>query len=300
VDFIKFIEKFNSEQDVIDYFINIRYNGKIVCPHCKSINEGIYYKRTQPRLFHCKKCNNTFSIFTGTIFEKSSTDLRKWMYAIHLVLNSKKGISGYQLKREIDVTYKTAWRMLKLIRESMKDNLAKDLFSSIIEMDETYVGGKPRKEKSEIKNKRGRGTKKTPVIGMIDRNSKKVKAQVAEKNKDGKKLSGKQLMKIIEDNLLPNSTIITDEFSGYNRLNRSNKYSHHVIDHSKDYCIGNIHTNNIESFWATLKRGIYGIYHHISVKYMDKYLNEFTFRYNNRDRKDIFDLLVKQTILAGE
>jgi len=250
---------------------------------------------------------STFSPFKDTIFEKSSTDLRKWFYAIHLFLNGKKGISGLQLQREIGVTYKTAWRMLQQIRIAMGNAEQKEFFDTIVEIDETYVGGKPRKrnKKNDDDNdntpdppKRGRGTKKTPVVGVIDRENKQVYAKIAMPNKDGKKLTAKQLIDILKtvSKQENNNTIITDEFRGYDPLTKNN-FVHLRVDHSQAFTEGDIHTNNIESFWATLKRGIYGIYHHISVKYMQRYVDEFCFRYNNRE-KDMFNLVLKQGVLV--
>jgi transposase-like protein len=247
-------------------------------------------------------CNNSFSIFKDTIFENSSTDLVKWMYAIHLFLNGKKGISGLQLMREVGVTYKTAWRMLKQIRLAMGDEDLKEYFETIVEIDETYVGGKPRKgnkgrnEKGEDNTpKRGRGTKKTPVIGVIDRDNKKVHAKVALPNKEGKKLTGKQLLGVLNEVAKAGTTVMTDEFRSYNILS-SNGFIHLKVDHTKEFSNGTAHTNNIESFWATLKRGVYGIYHSISVKYLQQYVNEFCFRYNNRKNVEMFDLLLVKSI----
>lgn len=143
--FFEFLETFPTETKVIDYFITKRYPKGIKCNHCG--NDKIY-ARQNPKFFDCKACNNTFSVFKDTIFEKTTTDLRKWMYAIHLFLNGKKGISGYQLQREIKVTYKTAWRMLHQIRKAMGNKEHEKFAQTIVEMDETYVGGKPRVKKS--------------------------------------------------------------------------------------------------------------------------------------------------------
>jgi len=247
---------------------------------------------------------STFSPFKDTIFEKSCTDLRKWFYAIHLFLNGKKGISGLQLQREIGVTYKTAWRMLQQIRKAMGNSEHKQFFDTIVEMDETYVGGKPRKKNRKDDDddltppKRGRGTKKTPVVGVVDRNNKQVYAKVAMPNSKGQRLTAKQLMDILKtvSKQENNNTIMTDEFKGYDPLTKNN-FIHLRVDHQKAFADGEIHVNGMESFWATLKRGIYGIYHHISVKYMQRYINEFSFRYNNRE-KDMFKLVLKQSILA--
>ena len=254
------------------------------------------------KVFDCNDCHNTFSPFKDTIFEKSSTDLRKWMYAIHMFLNGKKGISGYQLQREVGVTYKTAWRMLQQIRRAMGSQEPDAFIDTIIEIDETYVGGKPRKKNEDgnnhdKNNKRGRGTKKMPVVGVIDRENKKIYARVAMPNKDGQQLTGKQLLEILRKVCEKDSKnlVMTDEFKGYNILDKEN-ILHLRVDHQQMFSDGFIHTNNIESFWATLKRGIYGIYHHVSVKYLQRYVNEFCFRYNNR-KTDMFGVILKQSII---
>ena len=299
MNFLTFQKKFPTEQAVISHFITIRYKGNPACHHCG--NCTVYQKADRPKVFDCPACKNTFSIFKDTIFENSPTDLRIWMYAIHLFLNGKKGISGLQLMRETGVTYKTAWRILKQIRLAMNNNSFHEAFEAIVEVDETYVGGKPRKgnkgrnDKGETPNKRGRGTSKTPVVGLIDRQKKQVYAKVAFPNKEGKKLTGKQLLAIISEVSKETATFMTDEFRSYNILSRSG-YIHLVVDHTKSFADGNIHTNGIESFWATLKRGVYGIYHSISIKYLQNYVNEFCFRYNNRNNDGMFDLLLTQTI----
>lgn len=178
------------------------------------------------------------------------------MYAIHLFLNGKKGISGCQLQREIKGAYQTSWRMLKQIRLAMGNLESKNLFEAIVEVDETYVGGKPRKSNDKTKkdkNKRGRGTKKTPVVGIIERTSKKVHAKVALPNKEGKKLTGKQLLDIFNDVCKDETIVISDEFRSYNSVRKSKKYIHLVIDHTKSFADGLVHVNGIELFLGYTK-----------------------------------------------
>lgn len=224
MDFPEFNEKFPSEAKIIDRFIKIRYGDKVRCNHCRS--EKVYQRKKNNKVFDCNSCGNTFSVFKNTIFEKTTTDLRKWMYAIQLFLNSRKGISGYQLQRKISVTYKTAWRMLKLIREAMGNVKHGKTFEAIVEIDETYVGGKPRKrnkkDDNDRRNKRGRGTKKNPVVGIIDREKKKVYAKVSLSNKEGKKLSGNQLLATLNEICKSDAIVITDEFRGYGFSERRN------------------------------------------------------------------------------
>jgi transposase-like protein len=295
MNFLDLIQKFPDEKSVIDHFISVRYKKGVKCHHCES--KKVYQKHDRPKVFHCKGCSNTFSVFKDTIFENTTTDLRKWMYAIHLFLNGKKGISGLQLQREIKVTYKTAWRMLKQIRIAMGNGQHKKFSDTVIEMDETYVGGKPSRNNNDDKpNKRGRGTKKKPVVGVAGRDNKKIHAKVAVPDKLGRKLSGNQLLSILDQHCDGNSIVITDEFTGYNKFSKTS-HCHLRVDHTVEYSNGDIHVNNIESFWATLKRGIYGIYHHTSAKYLQNYVNEFCFRYNNRKNSNMFDLVLEQSVL---
>jgi transposase-like protein len=305
--FMQFAERFPDDESIIFHYLTIRYPNGVTCNHCGSVK--VYQERARLKVFSCNDCKSTFSPFKDTIFEKSSTDLRKWFFAIHLFLNAKKGISGKQLERELGVTYKTAWRMLHQIRMAMGNSEHQEFFDTIVEIDETYVGGKPRKGKNRKDdddnddtplppNKRGRGTNKTPVVGVVDRENKKVFAKVALPNTEGRKLTAKQLIDILrtvskQEN---NNTIMTDEFSGYNPLSRNN-FVHLRIDHTKAFANEGVHTNTIESFWAILKRAVYGIYHSISVKYMQRYVDEFCFRYNNRN-SDMFDTVLRQSVLV--
>jgi len=304
MNFFEFNKQFPTELDCIKYFITIRYNNKPICRHCES--NRLTHRRDTPKNFQCIVCNKGFSIFKGTIFEKSDTDLKKWFYAIHLFLNSKKGISGYQLQREIGVTYKTAWRMLKQIKLAMGNIENQQFLGTLIEVDEAYVGGKPRKKNNRDDdndnlppiNKRGRGTKKNVVVGCIDRINKFLFAKVMIKNNEGKKLTGKQLLDVLNQVITQDSIIISNEFKGYNILDKKTSHIHLRVEHTKEYVASdNIHTNNMENFWGTLKRRILGIYHHISAKHLQKYVDEFAFRYNNKDMGCMFNLLVKQAIL---
>jgi transposase-like protein len=300
--FFELQKRFPDERYAIDYFIKVRYSGTIACVHCGVV--PVYQKKDRPKVFHCAACKNTFSVFKDTIFENSSTDLVKWMYAIHLFLNGKKGISGLQLMREIGVTYKTAWRMLRQIRLAMAQDSA--LFTSMVEMDEVYLGGKPRKMNRSVERKRksaepggkktGSSGKKSAVVGVVERKTKQVKAKVADMDDEGKKITAKQLFKILNESAKEGTKVITDGLSAYKGIKQS--YIHLRIDHTVQYVKGYVHTNSIESFWSTLQRGIYGIYHSISPKYLQLYVDEFCFRHNNRGNKDVFDLLLKRAIMA--
>ena len=185
---------------------------------------------------------------------------------MNLVIISRKGISALQLKRELGMgSYQSAWRMLHQIRKAMEKEEYKETFEAIVEIDETYVGGKPRKNNdhsnsdkdNENTTKRGRGTSKTPVIGVKERNTGRVHAVVANYNEEGKQLSGKQLFNVLKKVCKKNTTVMTDQFAGYNILDKENdcNFVRLKVDHTVAYSLGDgIHTNGIESFWAILKR----------------------------------------------
>ncbi|KAA6333976.1 hypothetical protein EZS27_017670 [termite gut metagenome] len=305
--YFDFTDRFPTEKDAIDYIIDKKYNGQYVCPKCGCVHK-IYRLTYNYRNLYCNNCKSHFSALAGTIFENTHLDLRMWLYAINLVIVSRKGISAMQLKRELGMkTYNSAWRMMQQIRKAMAKEEMKEVFEAVVEIDETYVGGKPRKgnnhndnDKENNGNKRGRGTSKTPVIGVKERSTGKVHAVVANKNEFGKQLTGKQLFKVLNKVCKDNTTVMTDQFSGYNILDKENEknFIRLKVDHSVMFSLGNgIHTNGIESFWAILKRGVYGIFHHISTRYLQSYVNEFCFRLNYRDNEVAFERLVELAVL---
>lgn len=298
----EFTKRFPDENSAIDFIVATKYKDGYVCPKCGSIHKGIYHQKYNHRFLYCNNCKSEFSALKGTIFENTHLDLRMWLYAMNLVLVSRKGISALQLKRELGMgSYQSAWRMLQQIRKAMEKEEYKETFEAVVEIDETYVGGKPRKnndhsDDEDNKPKRGRGTSKTPVIGVKECNTGKVHAVVANYNEDGKQLSGKQLFAVLKKVCKGNNTVMTDQFSGYNILDKENEcnFVRLKIDHTVTYSLGDgIHTNGIESFWAILKRGVYGVFRNVSVKYMQKYVTEFCYRLNHRDNNEAFTSLVE-------
>ncbi len=303
--YFEFAKRFPSENAAIDFIVAAKYKDGYVCPKCGCVHK-VYHQKYNRRFLYCNNCKSEFSALKGTIFENTHLDLRMWLYAINLVNVSRKGVSAMQLKRELGMgSYQSAWRMLHQIRTAMQNEEYKETFEAIVEIDETYVGGKPRKKNNhdgddgndENKPKRGRGTSKTPVIGVKERNTGKVHAVVANYNDEGKRLSGKQLLAVLKRVCKPNTTVMTDEYSGYNILDGGKDFVRLKIDHSVAYSLGDgIHTNGIESFWALLKRGVYGIFHNVSVKYMQSYVDEFCFRLNHRNNAEAFDTLVNLAV----
>jgi transposase-like protein len=282
VNIVSIYREFPTEKSCIDRLETVKWKGTPTCPYCKSTKQTPMPKEAR---YHCNTCNTTYSVTVGTIFHNTKLDLQKWFLGVALMLNAKKGLSARQLARDLEVNKNTAWFMAMRIRQAMLDDGA--LLKGIVEMDETYIGGKPRK--GGRPGKRGRGTKKTPVVGMVELDGK-IRAKVAPK------LNSKRLMQLVRRNVNKGESIlITDEFKGYSKAN-SLVLRHLTINHSVSYAQGAIHTNTIEGFWALLKRGIVGQYHKVSLSHLQKYVNEFAFRYNIRKNDDVFNLTLTNAL----
>jgi transposase-like protein len=265
------VDYFPTEESCHKYLAKIRWGDQLVCPHCGCFRK--IYTLKGGKLFKCADCRKPFTVRIGTIFEDSALPLQKWFMAFYLVTAHKKGISSMQLARDIGVTQKTAWFMLHRIRYCVNSGKFNKPLSGIVEMDETFVGGK-------IKNK-GRGShtpNKTPVIGLVERNGRVV-AAVADNVKS------QTIKEVVRRHVLKGTKLMTDSYSAYERLGLD--YPRESVNHIKgEYVRGNVHTNTIEGFWSLLKRGLVGIYHQASRKHLDKYIDEFEYRYNTRDLKD--------------
>jgi len=284
MNIISIYKQFPTEADCIAHLEQVRWQGKPACPYCISTNSTALPKEHR---YHCNNCNTTFSVTVNTIFHQTHLPLQKWFLAVSLVLNAKKGIASRQLARDLDVNKNTAWRIAMKIRQAMIETEQRNLLTGLVEMDETYIGGKPRKGSGQI-NKRGRGTRKTPVVGMVARGGE-VRANVARNGK----LTTKNLADLVRRNVdTNNATLITDEYSGYMGIRRI--LPHEIVDHSNWYVDGFKHTNNVESFWALLKRGIVGQYHKVSLHYLPRYIDEFCYRHNYRKHTDLFSLTISR------
>jgi transposase-like protein len=226
----------------------------------------------------------------GTIFHKTHMPLQKWFLAVSIMLNAKKGVASRQLSRHLKVHRNTAWRISMKIREAMMEPEQRGILRGLVEMDETYIGGRKRRGRHDGPLKRGRGTTKQPVVGLVERGGK-VKAKVIKKSD----INFRKLSMLVRETIdLDNSTLITDEANFYTRMSRL--LPHKRINHSVWYADGWIHTNSIESFWALLKRGIVGQFHKVSIRHLQEYINEFSYRFNHRDNKDVFALTIKRAI----
>lgn len=281
VNITKVYGLFPTEDDCLKYLESVRWKDKPTCPYCNSRNSTPLPKE---RRHHCNNCNTSYSVTVKTIFHKTKLPLQKWFLAVALVLNAKKGISSRQLSRDLEVNKDTAWYMAMRIRKAMTEQ--RELLQGIVEIDETYIGGKPRNRHPE--NKRGRGTSKIPVVGMVERGGNITATPV-------KNVNSKTLSSLVRRNVDTKDTvIISDEFSGYIRLKTF--MPHLVINHKEWYVDGVKHTNTIESFWALLKRGIVGQYHKVSLRHLPKYIDEFCYRYNNRRGVDVFSKTIERAL----
>lgn len=289
MNIVSIYETFPTNDDCIAHIEKVRWGNTSKCPYCKSDNSTPMPKE---RRYHCNNCNTSYSVTVGTIFHHTHLPLQKWFLAISIILNAKKGISARQLGRDLNANKDTAWRMAMKIRNAMTQHAQRELLTGIVEADETFIGGKPRKGNTPkgSGNKRGRGTKKTPVVGLAERNGK-VKAQVFR----NKSLNIKNLNALVRRNVnINNATLYTDEYKGY--LGIKKFMPHETVDHTVWYVNGNVSTNTIESFWALLKRGVVGQYHKVSDRYLPKYIDEFSYRWNHRGHDDLFGLTLKRAV----
>ena len=267
----EFTDYFCDEETCVKHFTAIRFRNGEYCPHCG--HTDIYSFKGGKR-YRCAKCKQDFTIKTGTVFGESKLPLRKWFMAIYLLSNTSKGISSVQLAKHVGVTQKTGWFMDHRIRKAMKQNSGQ-LFGTI-EADETFIGGlsKNMHKKKRMASIKGTGPiGKTPVFGLKSRTGE-VRAQVVPT------VGVADLHKAINENVAAGSTLYTDQWPAYRGLIQ---YKRATVDHmAKEYVNGDCHTNGIESFWALFKRGYHGIYHQMSKKHLQRYVNEFAFRLNRR------------------
>lgn len=281
MNIIEIFQMFQTQEQAIEYLEGVRWAGQPHCPYCGSFNAGRHASadRSMAR-WQCRECNRAFSVTIGTLFHGTHIPLRNWFLVLALMLNAKKSASAYQIARDLGMRRPTVWSMMQRIRTAMAADPAQErLLHGIVEVDETYVGGKPRKgnkRDDDTPNKRGRGTKKVPVIGAVERGGRVV-ARVANPGELSAKGIGKFLARFVDP---AGTLLITDEYKGYNRV--SETMLHATITHAKSYADGLTHTNSIESFWAIVKRAWYGSHHHYSRKYMPLYISEACYKYNRR------------------
>lgn len=281
-------EYFSDKQTCIKHLEKIRWkDGNVACVFCG--NDKVY--RTKAG-YKCAaiECNKNFTVTVGTIFEGSNIPLKKWFIAMYLCSIHKKGYSGLQLARVIKVTQKTAWFMIQRINEMFREKGDIKL-SGIIELDETFIGGKAKNKhySKRIKGVQGRGTVgKFPVLGMLERKGKIVLTHIPDVNQW-------TIHPLIRKYIEPKSILMTDEAAAYRGLTR--EYTHHYVEHyRKQYAIGDITTNSIEGFWPNIKRSIMGVHHKLSEKHLQSYCHGYEFRFNTRhlEQHERFDKALSQ------
>lgn len=279
---IKMIEVLDTEQKCREYLEELRWNDEPICPHCGSVRENHYKLKQAGRfkgLYKCTDCLKRFTVRIGTMFEGSPIKLKKWFLAIYIFSSHKKGISSCQLAKDIEVTQKTAWFMLSRIRHSFRvKNIEK--FDGVTQVDETFVGGKNMKKPKERRKEKtqGRSTKtKTVVFGLLSNGI--VTTEIVPNTK------GKTLINVIKNMVEEGSIVVSDGWVGYSKVRKD--FVHKKIAHNEgQYVKDEFHTNSIEGFWGLLKRGILGIYHSASPKHLQRYCDEFSFRYNTKNFKE--------------
>ena len=283
MNLIDLFEKFGNDEKCRIYLEKLRWPDGVRCLRCESDKISRIYKRNQ---FHCDSCQYQFSATAGTIFHDSHLSLMKWFAAIYLLSESKKGMSALQLKRTLKVAYKTAWYLCHRIREAVKD-ADTSLLSGICEVDETYLGGKPANMHEAKRKKIRRSPKgyehKTMILGAVERGGN-VRLAVGGKTPEREVLHAFIKAKLADET----AVICTDQHVSYKGI-ADNDTIHGTVDHTqKEWVRGIVHTNTLESVWSLFKRSVVGSYHQVSVKHLDRYLDEFEFRFNNRNNPYLF------------
>lgn len=271
--------KFSDEAACREFLVQQRWNGVPECPYCQCRKS---YKIEKGKRFKCANpaCYKKYSVTVGTVFEASNIPLTDWFAAMYIITAHKKGISSIQLGKDIGVTQKSAWFMLHRIRESLKENHPL-LLTKEVQADEVYIGGQQKFKHKDKKmpNAGGKSQTKVPVVGMIETGGGQVVTQVMPW------VTRKNVAELMERHLHKDTILVTDANQVYLKIGR--RHNHKIINHSEgQFKLDTFHTNGIENYWSLLRRGIYGIYHQVSTKHLQRYCDEFAYRFNSRKLGD--------------
>jgi transposase-like protein len=277
------------------HFEALRWANGRYCPHCGEAERTSPIKGKTPWLYYCNSCKKKFSATVGTVYERSHIPLHKWLAATHLMCASKKGVAAHQLHRMLGITYKSAWFMAHRIREAMADNVKTPMGGegAPVEVDETYIG----KPQSRFVNGRGwldatGGSTKQKVVTLVERNGRARSIHV-------KNITAETIREVLRTNLRTDSRLMTDESHLYKKPGK-NFISHEAVNHSKEeYARGDVTTNTVEGFFSIFKRGMRGVYQHCGSQHLQRYLNEFDFRYSNRVALGIDDTMRAEIAIKG-
>lgn len=272
-----------TEDQAREHLEKLRWGDTPRCVHCNSENVAkLNGKATRPGVFKCRDCRKQGTVTVATIFERSHIDLRTWIMAFCIVCASKKGVSALQLQRMLGLaSYKSAWHMAHRIRHAMRNEPIRGMLAGTIEVDETYIGGKPRNRSRANIKFRGHGTKKPAVVALIQRDGGMRTRVMKRVTKDNLR----QAVNEVVDK--DKSRLMTDDLRTYRTIGRTFQGGHKWVQHNiKEYARGDAHVNTCESFFALLKRGIHGSFHHVSKQHLQRYCDEFAFRWNHRKTTD--------------
>jgi len=271
---MEFERQFPDDAACLEWLVAKLYPNGIYCPTCERVTK--HHRESQRPAYKCQYCGHHEHPMRGTIFQDSATSLKLWFYAMYLMATTRCGISAKQIEREIGCTYKTAWRMFKQIRSMLDEDGDGFKLSGKVEIDESHYGGlEKNKHRSKRLHRGTGGAGKTAVLGMVERGGRVIAKVVPN-------TQAATLLPHVTERVLPKSAIFTDEYVSYGPL-AALGYRHKRVHHGQGvYVSGDAHTNTIEGFWSTTKNGIRGVYHNVSTKYLQTYLNEYAFRFNRR------------------